>query len=98
MPDTAKTDLLTVSEAAEILRVAPETVRRRVRDGSLPACRLGTRSIRIRSTDVQGLATPAAAPDALEARIARLIADAPPLTDDQCSRIAMLVRRGGDAV
>lgn len=97
MPDTARTDLLTVREAAAILRVAPETVRRRVRDGSLPACRLGTRSIRIRTTDVRGFATPAPAPEALEARIAQLIADAPPLTDDQCSRIAMLVRRGGDA-
>lgn len=88
-------DLLTVREAAQLLRVGPETIRRRIRDGSLPACHLGTRAIRIRSKDLQGLAAPVPVAEPLEARIAQLIAEAPPLTDDQCSRIAMLVRRRG---
>lgn len=86
-------DLLTVSEAADILRVGHETVRRRVRNGSIPACRLGTRSIRIRRADVEKIATPAPEDaSTIEAHIARIVAAAPPLSPEQRDRLSMLFR------
>ena len=41
MDTIALKELLTVAETAELLGVSKKTVRRRVRDGSLPAVRLG---------------------------------------------------------
>ncbi|MGO4143452.1 helix-turn-helix domain-containing protein [Paenarthrobacter sp. YAF11_1] len=87
--------LLTVREAAEFLRVTPETVRRRVRAGDLPACRLGRGAIRIRRTDIDSHDVE---PDSLEAHIARVVASAPPLSPEQRDRLSMLFRTsGGDA-
>ena len=46
--------LLTVSEAAEYLRLAPEVVRRKVREGKLRARRLnGSRAIRFTLADLR---------------------------------------------
>ena len=47
--------LLTVSEAAEYLRLNPEVVRRKVREGKLRARRLnGSRAIRFTLADLRG--------------------------------------------
>lgn len=50
-------ELLTVKETAEMLRVAPITVRRYIADGRLPAIRVG-RGVRVRREGVEQLATP----------------------------------------
>lgn len=39
--------LLTMSQAAERLQVSKKTISRRIGDGTLPAIRLGARTIRI---------------------------------------------------
>jgi excisionase family DNA binding protein len=44
----ARPELLTVSETAALLRVSEETVRRRIREGSLPAYHLGAPGSAIR--------------------------------------------------
>lgn len=44
--------LMTVTEVAEYLRVAPSTVRRWVRDGAIPAFRIGRRRVGIRRSDL----------------------------------------------
>jgi excisionase family DNA binding protein len=49
MPET----LLSVSEAAKILQVAPMTVYRYVASGDLPAVRIGRRSIRFSPESLQ---------------------------------------------
>jgi excisionase family DNA binding protein len=49
---------LTVAEAAALLRVAPSTVRRWIREGDVPAYRLGQRRLRLRRGDVTALITP----------------------------------------
>jgi len=44
--------LLTVDEVAEILRVSPSTVYRRIQAGELPAVKLGHRQVRIKREDL----------------------------------------------
>jgi excisionase family DNA binding protein len=52
--------LLDVQQAARRLRVSPDTVRRRIRDGQLSAYRVGAAGpLRIRAADVDGLLRPA---------------------------------------
>lgn len=46
------TELLTVSQTAEYLQLSEKTVRRLIGNGSLPASKIGTRSWRIRSCDI----------------------------------------------
>jgi excisionase family DNA binding protein len=54
-------DLLTVAEAATLLRVAPSTVRRWIREGDVPAQRIGRRRVALRRGDLASLITPARA-------------------------------------
>ena len=51
-------EYVTVGEAATILRVAPSTVRRWIREGDVAAYRLGQRRIGLRRGDLAGLITP----------------------------------------
>jgi len=51
-------ELLSVAEAAALLRVAPSTVRRWVRSGALPGYRVGRQRVALRRDDVAGMVTP----------------------------------------
>jgi excisionase family DNA binding protein len=51
--------LLTVPEAAAVLKVSPVTVSRWLRQGRLPAYRLGPRAVRIRRADLAAVFSPA---------------------------------------
>ena len=55
---TLENDYLTVTEAAALLRVAPSTVRRWIRQGDVPAYRLGRRRVAILRGDLVTLITP----------------------------------------
>ena len=46
-------ELMTVQEVAERLKVTPQTVRRWIRAGLLPASRIGRRQWRVRARDVE---------------------------------------------
>lgn len=50
--------LLTIETAADMLAVHPRTIRRYIAAGDLPAYRIGTRHIRVRTSDVDALLTP----------------------------------------
>jgi excisionase family DNA binding protein len=52
-------DFLTVAEAATLLRVAPSTVRRWIREGDVSAHRIGRRRVALRRADLARLITPA---------------------------------------
>ncbi len=52
-------EFLTVAEAATLLRVAPSTIRRWIREGDVPAHRIGRRRVALRRADLAGLITPA---------------------------------------
>jgi len=51
MSDNSENQYLTVDEAAQELRVHPETVRRFISAGDLPVTRLGHRTLRIKRED-----------------------------------------------
>lgn len=53
--------LLTTSEVAERARVSPETVRRWVREGHLPAVTLPAGTLRFRVEDIDAMLSKAAA-------------------------------------
>jgi excisionase family DNA binding protein len=52
-------EYVTVAEAATLLRVAPSTVRRWIRDGDVPAYRIGRRRVALKRDDLSNLITPA---------------------------------------
>ncbi|MGH2558075.1 MAG: helix-turn-helix domain-containing protein [Thermomicrobiales bacterium] len=52
-------DYLTVTEAAEQLHVAPSTIRRWIREGDLPAYRIGKRRVGVRKVDLGTMINPA---------------------------------------
>jgi excisionase family DNA binding protein len=56
---TIDQEYLTVDEAARLLRVATSTIRRWIRQGDLPAYRIGHRRVALRREDLNGLITPA---------------------------------------
>ncbi|WP_076051908.1 helix-turn-helix domain-containing protein [Mycobacterium colombiense] len=59
MPNTNRFGDPTIAEAAEILNVSKQFVRRRIADHTLPAYRLkGSRLIRIRREDLDALKVP----------------------------------------
>ena len=51
-------EYLTVSEAAALLRVAPSTIRRWIREGDVPAYRLGRRRVALKRDDLATLISP----------------------------------------
>ena len=51
-------EYLTVTEAATRLRVAPSTIRRWIREGDLPAYRLGRRRVGLKRGDLDRMVTP----------------------------------------
>ena len=56
---TIDEDFVTVAEAATLLRVAPSTIRRWIRQGDVPAHRIGPRRVALRRADLGRLITPA---------------------------------------
>lgn len=61
MSDQDRNDLLTIPEAADMLRVSAVTVSRWLKQGRLPAYRVGPRAVRIRRVDIDQVLAPAIA-------------------------------------
>lgn len=91
--------LASIREAAEHHGVHHNTIRRRIADGTLTAYRFGPRIVRVDLDELAEAFHPAHDRDArgeeVAQHVARVIADAPPLTDEQRERIASLLRAGG---
>jgi excisionase family DNA binding protein len=51
--DNESSELMTVAEVARELRVTPATIRSRIREGKLPAIRVGERGYRVRRSDLR---------------------------------------------
>jgi excisionase family DNA binding protein len=52
-------DFVTVAEAAAMLRVASSTIRRWIREGELPAYRIGKRRVALKRADLEAMIGPA---------------------------------------
>ena len=53
-----QSDLLTIGEAAKLLKISTVTLGRWLKEGRLPAYRIGPRAVRIRRADLNALLTP----------------------------------------
>jgi hypothetical protein len=94
-------ELLDIYEASEIRDAqgarrfgSVHTIRRRVKDGSLPHTRIGSKYY-VRRSALEPLATrkgeadtPSALMAELEVAVNRVLASSGPLSDEQCARIA----------
>jgi excisionase family DNA binding protein len=102
-------DLITVAEAARLLRVSAVTVQRWLRQGRLPAYHVGPSAVRIRRADLAQVITPLtrAAPPAAPPDVGTDEGPIPPVDDETLARrraalaaaaelrAAILARRGG---
>lgn len=59
MSTTLDNELVTVEEAAELLRVDRSTIRRWISSGALPGYRVGPRFVRVKRDDLARMITPA---------------------------------------
>jgi excisionase family DNA binding protein len=80
LPDTPRQpseEMLSPAEAARILGVHAETVRRYIRQGQLPAQHLGARTLRIRRSDIENItgATNADSPVTLQETAGKRLRD-----------------------
>jgi excisionase family DNA binding protein len=63
-------EYLTVAEAATLLRVATSTIRRWIREGDVPAYRIGRRRVALKRDDLSNLITPAGSTVETSTRVA----------------------------
>lgn len=80
---------LSLREAADRGYAGYSTLRKYIADGKLPARRVGNR-VRLRKSDLDALMVDHGA-SAVDSAIDRLLACAPPLTDDQVRRLTSLL-------
>jgi excisionase family DNA binding protein len=86
--------VLSRRQAAEALGVSTWTIDRRIEDRTLQAVRFG-RTIRIPIEEIENLLAGSKEPgtnDPVDAWVERVLATAPPLTDEQRTRLAELLR------
>ncbi len=58
MTAASELDLVTVAEAAKLLKVSIVTVHRWIKRGLLPSCHVGPRAVRIRRSDLENMIRP----------------------------------------
>ena len=86
MDRTRNDELLTVKEAAALLKISTVTVRRWLKQGRLVGYRVGARSIRLRRRDVEALLEPRKT-EATDTR------ELPPRTDEEMAQSKEAIRR-----
>lgn len=88
MTTSSDTELLTVAEAAQILKVSIVTLHRWLKQGRLPACHVGPRAVRIRRGDLEQVMTPLPRPAAPAAptQLPGLVPAIRPLTEEERQR------------
>lgn len=97
MASPSSSEFITVQEAADILHLTPETLRRRIRAGKLRAHRAGDRKLLIHRSDInpaEAYPTRVATSEDIAEFVAKAVAEAPPLSADQRARIAALLNGG----
>ena len=102
MVATTESEWLTTAEAAKTLKVSPLTVSRWIKQGRLPASRVGPRAVRIRREDLTRVMTPIVEPvgTMAEATSTGMSADSPISEELKARRLAALegMRINSDAI
>lgn len=84
---------LTLTEVVELGYGSHWTLRQRIKRGELAAAKIGN-LIKVRREDLSALVVPIEPAEPtfadVEAAVERIVASAPPLTDEQCRRLASL--------
>lgn len=83
---------VTVAQAAARLGVHDRTVRRYIREGILPAERVGPRLLRIKVADLDRFGEEVTPTDPIREAAVRVVSEAPRLTADQLDKICTLLR------
>src|SRR6185437_8952934 len=86
MDRTRNDELLTIKEAATLLKMSNVTVSRWIKQGRLVGYRVGARSIRLRRHDVEALLEPTQT-EATDAR------EPSPLTDEEVAQLEEAIRQ-----
>jgi excisionase family DNA binding protein len=97
--------LLSVREICDEYGLSDKTVRRKIKNGDLPAYRCGPRLLKLDPEQVEAaLMRPVRAADRdwayeqLAEHAAKVVADWPKPTDEQLAKVAAILRLGGDHV
>lgn len=92
-------NLAAVKDGAKHINVHPKTLRRYIAEGLITGYRVGPRNLRVDLDELDKFARPVRRaenaepqPTELERRIAKAVAEAPPLTPEQRDRLALLFR------
>ncbi len=92
-------DFITVAEAARLLRVSIVTLQRWIKQGRIPAYRLGPRYIRIRRPDLAKLLVPTSREEAEPAPEAMSVwLDVKPLTEHEVQQRMEAIHRSEDLI
>lgn len=89
------TRLLTLQEASELGFGAYSTLRRHIKQGRLPACKVGGR-VKVRRCDLEAFAKPIEPFNDVELAVKSLVASAPPLNDEQIHHLATIFGGSND--
>ncbi len=92
-------DLLTIAEAAELLKVSTVTLHRWLKEGRIPVFRLGPRQLRLRRRDLAKLLVPASREE-MEAPVEATSIEAAirPLTEEDVQRRLEAIRQSEDLI
>ncbi len=92
-PQGDHTHYLNLTDAVELGYGAYQTLRGWIKQGKLPAVKIGGR-VKVLRSDLDALAVPTQPShtfETVEAAVARIAATAPPLTDEQVRRLSALL-------
>lgn len=90
-PSSDLSHYVNLNEAVHLGYGAYQTLRKYIADGKLPAVKIGGR-VKVLRADLDGLAVPkrAVSFENIESAVKRIVASAPPLSDDQVHRLSSL--------
>jgi excisionase family DNA binding protein len=90
--------LVSIREISDDYGLSDKTIRRKIKSGELSAYRVGSRLLKLDAEQVEAALLRPMNNDGIAAPVEKMVADWPPLTDEQIDRIAALLRVGSGGV
>jgi excisionase family DNA binding protein len=86
--------LVSIREISDDYGLSDKTIRRKIKSGELIAYRVGSRLLKLDAEQVEAALLRPTNNDSIAPPVEKMVADWPPLTDEQIDRIAALLRVG----